>query len=76
MKNTPKSGDSHQKGKKEYFESYRIVIFTTVSKKGLEGIIQQMSEEKYTMKLQQLPADRVVLLSISHIRLIKTTEID
>lgn len=29
-----------------------------------------------TMKWQQLPAGRVVLLRISHIRLIKTTEID
>ena len=28
------------------------------------------------MKWQQLPAGRVVLLRISHIRLIKTTEID
>lgn len=36
-----------KKGKEEYFESYRIVIFTTVSKKALEGTIQQMSEEKY-----------------------------
>ena len=65
-----------KKEKKEYFESYRIVRFTTISRKGLKSIMQQMFE-KYTVKWQQLQVDRMVLLRISHIRIIRmlvTTE--
>lgn len=53
--------------KKEYFESYRMASFTTISRKGLEGITKQMFEEQSTVKWQQLQAGKLVLLRISHI---------
>ena len=37
-----------KKEMKDDFERYRIVIFSIISRRGLEDIMQQTFEEKYT----------------------------